>query len=134
MLLSLAVIASCPLIEHAARYLFADVEALSYNPGLALGLFSDLPEFIVVSSIGVCVGLILFTMFADMNRLTRLGFAVLSGGALSNTLERFFLGHVIDWIPSPLSFIEVNFNLADVEISIGAIVVLLSLARRSALR
>ena len=63
--------------------------------------------------------------------MPRLGLAIMSGGALSNFLERFFLGHVIDWIPSPFSFIEINFNLADVEISIGALIIFLALIQDS---
>ena len=48
---------------------------------------------------------------------------MMSGGALSNFLERFFLGYVIDWIPSPIIFFDLNFNLADVEISLGALII-----------
>ena len=69
--------------------------------------------------------IIFLSLFADVNKISRLGLAVMSGGALSNFLERFFLGHVIDWIPSPFPFLEINFNLADVEISLGALIILL---------
>ena len=58
-----------------------------------------------------------------MNFFSRLGLSIMAGGALSNFFERIFLGHVIDWIPFPFSFLEINFNLADVEISLGAFII-----------
>ena len=54
----------------------------------------------------------------------------MAGGALSNFLERFFLGHVIDWIPSPI-FFAINFNLADVEISLGALIAFLAIMSKT---
>ena len=63
-----------------------------------------------------------------INFLTRLGLAIMAGGALSNFLERIILGYVIDWIPFPFSFLEINFNIADVEISLGAFIVFIALS------
>ena len=122
MFLSLTIIAACVLIEQAAKNFFSEFLPLSYNTGAALSLFSDSPELILILSGVSCVILIFVSLFAKINKLTHIGLAIMSGGALSNFLERFFLGHVIDWIPSPLPFLEINFNLADVEISLGALI------------
>lgn len=122
MLLTFAVIILCVLIEQCARIFF---DALSYNTGAAFSLFSGSPEIILIFSGISCAVIIFLSLFADVNKISRLGLAVMSGGALSNFLERFFLGHVIDWIPSPFPFLEINFNLADVEISLGALIILL---------
>ena len=122
MLLTLALIILCVLIEQCARIFF---DTLSYNTGAAFSLFSGSPEFILILSGISCAVIILLCLFAGMNKFIRLGLAVMSGGALSNFLERFFLGHVIDWIPSPFQFLEINFNLADVEIILGAFIIFL---------
>ena len=54
----------------------------------------------------------------------RVGLAITAGGASANLVERLALGAVLDWIPLPFSSCLVSgglfFNLADVEIGIGA--------------
>ena len=64
-----------------------------------------------------------------MNFFARLGLAIMAGGALSNFLERIILGHVIDWLPFPFSFLDINFNIADVEISLGAFIIFISVIK-----
>lgn len=113
----------CILIEHLARFFFAG--RLSYNTGAAFGIFGGSPVFTLILSGIACIILLCVLFFADINPLMRSGLAVMSGGALSNLIERIFLGHVIDWIPFPFWF-DLNFNLADVEISLGALIAFLS--------
>ena len=54
----------------------------------------------------------------------RVGLAITAGGASANLVERLALGAVLDWIPLPFSSCLVPgglfFNLADVEIGLGA--------------
>ena len=126
MLLTLIIIAVCILIEQAAKFFLSflpDFLTFSYNTGAAFSLFADFPELILILSGISCLILIFFAFSPKINFLPRLGLSIMSGGALSNFLERIFLGHVIDWIPSPFSFIEIDFNLADVEISMGALII-----------
>ena len=118
------IIIICILLEHIARFFFA--HTLSYNAGAAFGLFGSSPVFSLWLSGLACAFLLCVLFFADMNIITRTGLAVMAGGALSNLIERVLLGHVIDWIPVPFSFIDLNFNLADVEISLGAFVAFIS--------
>ncbi|MDY6400318.1 MAG: signal peptidase II [Synergistales bacterium] len=127
MLLTFAIIILCVLIEQCARIFF---DALSYNTGAAFSLFSGSPEVILIFSGISCAIIIFLSLFTRINKFTRLGLAIMSGGALSNFLERFFLGCVIDWIPSPLPFLDINFNLADVEISLGALIIVFELGVR----
>ena len=112
------------MLEHIARIFFA--ETLSYNAGAAFGIFGSAPVFTLILSGIACIILLYVLFFVNINSLMRAGLAVMSGGALSNLIERIFLGHVIDWIPFPFSFIDLNFNLADVEISLGALIAFLS--------
>lgn len=117
------IIILCILIEHVSRLFFA--ETLSYNTGAAFGIFGGSPVFILILSGTACVLLLCVLSFMNIDAFMRAGLAVMSGGALSNLIERIFLGCVIDWIPFPFWF-DLNFNLADVEISLGAFIVCLS--------
>lgn len=111
------------MIEHLARIFFA--VRLSYNTGAAFGIFGGSPVFTLILSGISCVLLLCVLFFADINSLMRFGLSVMSGGALSNLIERILLGYVIDWIPFPFWF-DLNFNLADVEISLGALIAFIS--------
>ena len=111
------------MLEHLARFIFA--ETLSYNAGAAFGIFGSSPVFTLILSGIACVMILYAVFFMNIKPLMRAGLAVMSGGALSNLIERVTLGHVIDWIPFP--FINLNFNIADVEISLGALIAFLSL-------
>ena len=119
------IIALCVLIEQGAKFFFAENLIFSYNTGAAFSLFSNSPEIILVFSGVSCAILIFACLFTKLNFYSGFGISIMAGGALSNFLERFFYGHVIDWIPSPFPFLEINFNLADVEISLGALIIVL---------
>ena len=68
-------------------------------------------------------------IFVKLKLWTRIGISIMAGGALSNMLERMFLGHVVDWIP--FIFVkDLMFNLADVEIAVGALIILWSFTRK----
>ena len=118
------IIILCILLEHIARFFFAGT--LSYNAGAAFGIFGSSPVFTLWLSGLACAFLLCILFFVNMKTSTRTGLAVMSGGALSNLIERIILGHVIDWIPVPFSFIDLNFNLADAEISLGALIAFIS--------
>jgi signal peptidase II len=59
-------------------------------------------------------------------RLARLGFALIVGGALGNLIDRVWHGHVVDYVLFHLpSWSFAIFNLADAFISVGAALVVL---------
>ena len=119
------IIALCVLIEQGAKFFFAENLIFSYNTGAAFSLFSSSPEIILIFSGISCLVLISACLFMKLNFGAGIGLSIMTGGALSNFIERFFYGHVTDWIPFPFSFLEINFNLADVEISLGALIIVL---------
>lgn len=90
------------------------------NFGVAFGILKNIPDIALILSI-ISFILIFFTaIFGKFFEFrVRFSLAIMSGGALSNLLERIFFGAVFDWIPFP--FLNINFNIADVEISIGAL-------------
>ena len=101
---------------------------LSHNPGVAFGIMQDFPGAALTLAIVACVIILCACLLVKMNKLARFGLALISGGALSNLLERIFCGYVIDWIDSPF-LIDVRFNLSDVFILLGALIVFISLIK-----
>ena len=124
MLYSIAITTLSFLAEHVFRFLFSEFIELTYNPGAAFGIFKDVPGLSLALSCVACAVILGVLVFMKLDKLERLGLSIMLGGALSNLCERIFLGHVIDWIPLP--FFELNFNIADVEISLGALIAFVS--------
>lgn len=120
MLLTISIIILCTLIENIARCVLSEFITLSYNPGAAFGILRDTPGVALILSSLAFVLVILVCIFTKIRPLMRIGLAVMAGGALSNLLERIFAGYVVDWIAFP--FFDLSFNLADVEISLGALI------------
>lgn len=99
----------------------------TYNTGVAFSMFSWVGDKgLILLSLAV-VGFVLY--LAARTRpdqvAARVGFALIVGGAVGNLIDRTFYGHVIDYIlfHTPVWSFAV-FNLADVFISIGAVMVL----------
>lgn len=89
--------------------------------------FSTLQDYPVLSawlSALACVMLLAVFAFADLNNGERIGYSIMLGGALSNCAEKLILGYVIDWIPMP--FIPLTINIADIEVSLGALIAFLN--------
>ena len=108
---------------------------LVFNNGTAFGLGSKLSPFIALAAVGIVVGLLGF------GRRTRgvvpmVAVAAIVGGAIGNLLDRllrdgsgFLGGPVVDFVD--LQWWPV-FNVADMAISIGAVVLALTSARDQA--
>lgn len=127
--MSLTIIISCLLIENITRYFLRDSIELSTNPGVAFGIMKDFPGLALTLAIITCLIILCVCLFARINKITRAGLALISGGALSNLLERIFCGYVIDWIEFPF-LLDLRFNLSDVFISLGALIVFISLIQQ----
>lgn len=106
------------------------------NSGVAFGLFADsssgwLAPVLIVFSLGVIVFLIwLLATGRAGNGLSRVGMALILGGACGNVLDRVLRRRVTDFIDFHVgSHHWYTFNVADSAIVIGAILVLLELLR-----
>ncbi len=89
------------------------------------GLIANIPApawLIVIVSIAVLIGAG-FMFWRAMTRSTAVavGFGFLCGGAIGNGFDRISLGYVRDWI---LAFRTSAFNIADIAVAIGLIVLL----------
>ena len=121
---SLGIVLAAALLEFAARGVAVRLGAeLRGNPGVAFGLLGGTPSLACLLS-ALSLAALLFCLW----RFPHPGLSVMAGGAVANLIDRLLSGSVMDWIPLSFSehFIEggLRFNLADVEISLGAAAVL----------
>lgn len=98
---------------------------LSYieNTGAGFGILAGSTIVLAWFSVMV-IGIILFFHDKIEDGLMNISFALITGGALGNMLDRFLLGYVIDFID--FSFFPA-FNIADANISIGGAILLIYL-------
>ena len=93
---------------------------LHHNPGVMLGLFSDLPPILRVVSLSTGGAFLLFCFIVIQyllpikSMILRLGLAILIGGILGNVIDRILHGHVIDFLVLRYGEISTGiFNMAD---------------------
>lgn len=110
---------------------------LTFNPGAAFGLGRGVTP--VVEAVVVALIVVLLAMSGRASRhatpLMALGMGLLLGGAFGNLADRLFRHHhgdVIDFIRA-VSWWPI-FNLADVSIVVGVIILVLSYSLRPAAR
>jgi signal peptidase II len=98
------------------------------NKGVAFGLGGDISAALIGVTIGLLVGLLVFlAVRGEGGWRVWLPAALLLGGALGNLADRVRDGAVIDFIDLPL---WPTFNLADVAITVGVLMLLLDVERR----
>ena len=95
---------------------------IASNTGISFSRFAGAGGWLIVAVALVCVGLVAGIWRGPSRYALPLG--VVLGGALGNLIDRLRLGHVIDYVsigPWP------TFNLADVAIAVGAVLLVLRL-------
>ena len=101
---------------------------LVWNTGISYGMLEGLPVWgLGVIMLGAIIALAVWWVRADA-MLIRLGLALCVGGALSNALDRLLYGAVADFFHfhwGSTSFYI--FNIADVAITVGVILLLADL-------
>ena len=102
-----------------------------HNHGMAGGrAVGHMREIIKVSGIMTlgCIGAFVRSLIKPTNHVERAGWAILTGGALSNLYERCRKGYVVDYIRFHSPWKRLNrlvFNLADFFIFIGSALIVL---------
>lgn len=100
-----------------------------YNSGFCLNVLDD--KIDLVKKVSAFVFAIVFLAFLFIlpskgKRMMKLGFSLCIGGAASNIKDRFIRGHVVDYFSVNLKPIKhIVFNLADIFIIIGSLIMLL---------
>lgn len=100
----------------------------THNTGIAFSLLSDFGSVgLVVVTLAVTGFVLWIAARTDpAQRLARLGFALIIGGAIGNLIDRVWLGYVVDYILFHLpNWSFAVFNLADAFITVGAALVIL---------
>lgn len=104
----------------------------SENRGGLFGLFQGSAPILALLSLGVVVALLVVHEREGERRPSALTFAtgLLIGGALGNLLDRITMGYVLDFIDLGAGSLRFwTFNVADMGISFGILIMLLAALR-----
>ncbi len=98
---------------------------LTLNKGVAFSMFSFLGEYLKYIQIGLIIFVVIYLVW---ERQLLKDFAVAIGfilaGGISNILDRFLHGGVVDYIHWHCGFEWPIFNFADIMINFGVIIIL----------
>lgn len=95
----------------------------SRNTGIAFGIGIPYPALIILTLILVALVIYIFVReFGFEQKISRLAFMLILGGAFGNLIDRFSRGFVIDFIAI---WRWPNFNFADIYISIGILLIVI---------
>ena len=98
------------------------------NRGAAFGVFKNQVHFFIATSV-VAIIFILFNLFWKKARHYEIAFSLILSGAISNLIDRLRLGAVIDFLDFRIWPV---FNIADMAISLGAILLAYSMLFKKA--
>jgi signal peptidase II len=130
------------LPEHVPHQIVGDVVrfTLAYNADAAFSLSLGSYSRFGFSVIAIVVLLVLAGVYRStpsQDRLQAIGLALVAGGAIGNVLDRFRMPGgtyrgVVDWIDIGVGGWRFwTFNIADVGVSVGAVLLAVLLLRRS---
>ena len=80
-------------------------------------------NFILIISVLIIIGIIVFLIKENKRITNYIPFVLLLSGSIGNLIDRFFRGYVIDFIDINILDFP-NFNIADISIVFGVIVLL----------
>ena len=101
---------------------------LIWNDGIAFGLFSFKEDMLynLLTFIILIIILILIWLMLRSKNLEKLGFSMVIGGAIGNLFDRIYYSAVPDFIDIYMNnFHWFIFNVADIFISIGVILLII---------
>ena len=103
------------------------------NYGVSFGLFSGYLPYWLLSFIALTIVVFIFyLMYISTKKLEKTAYFIIIIGAISNTIDRMINTYVVDFILLHYdNFYWPAFNLADIYITIGIIMLLISFFRKS---
>jgi signal peptidase II len=98
----------------------------SYNSGAAFGMLPQASDvFLLLALVTIVAFIISYPRLPSHASLSRISIGLISGGALSNAIDRLRMGRVIDYVHVQLSPTFSNIsNFADHAITLGVILLL----------
>ena len=126
------------IIPNGTREVINGFARLRYteNTGAAFGLFQGWTGILSILAVVVVMAIIASAQrVGNGSRMSMLALGLVTGGAIGNLIDRVRLGYVVDFIEVYAARVNVNntvytfpvFNVADSAISIGVILLLLTL-------
>ncbi len=122
-----------PFLSRINVFSWFDITHLQ-NPGIAFGMLKDMPEniryyfYIIVFILVLVVIFLFFRRLSEEQKIFRYALALVLGGAIGNSIDRFSFGYVTDFIavylPGSPDLVWPPFNVADSAITVGAILIL----------
>jgi len=93
---------------------------LVYNKGVAFSMFSFLSESLKWIQLALLVGVVAYTLWLKQ-KCYLLPVGIMVGAGLSNVIDRFIYGGVVDYVYWHCGFNFAVFNAADVMIDIAVL-------------
>ena len=103
--------------------------ALVYNKGVAFSMFSFLEHYLKYIQIGFLLILVVGAMCSDFFIKHYIPLGILIGSGVSNILDRFTYGGVVDYVYWHYGFDFAIFNLADVMIDVSVVWIIWEILR-----
>lgn len=133
--IAIIIVAILFVIDQAVKYGFAhfdwNVEGpymslqLAYNYGVAFSMFSFLAEYLKYIQLTIVLGASIYLLNnKEIFRDYYIPIALLYAGGLSNILDRFTYGGVVDYFYWHYGFEFAIFNLADVIIDTAVVIII----------
>ncbi len=116
------------IIDGFFNFIYAE------NRGAAWGMFGSwspsirVPFFIAITVVAMGVLSFVYKKLKEEQIFLQIAFSLIAGGAIGNFIDRVFIRHVVDFIDWHIGKHHwPTFNIADVAISIGMVLILLDM-------
>ncbi|MBX7490599.1 signal peptidase II [Helicobacter sp. Faydin-H64] len=119
--------------KHGDRIYATDVISLLlvYNKGVAFSMFAFLQEWLKYLQIALLAGIFFYLWkHGEILRAHCIALGMIFGAGISNVLDRFVHGGVVDYIFWHYKFEFAIFNFADVMINVGVAFILFNVFLR----
>jgi len=105
-----------------------------WNRGIAFGLFGSAEAANLFFALATALALVVVLYLSRRaDTMTRLGYGLIFGGGLANLVDRLVFGGVLDFIDLHAGGLHwPAFNIADLTITIGVIVLLFAYSKKKA--
>jgi lipoprotein signal peptidase len=117
------------VIDNALRFNITGNEGAIWGLGRNLSNRFKRPFFVTMSLLAVAFILLLVRASTPEQRLRRLGLAAVLSGAAGNLIDRIGQDYVVDFIDWHYGYNWPTFNVADMAITIGVVMVIIDLYR-----
>jgi len=105
-----------------------------WNRGVAFGLFSSADAANLIFALATALALVVVLHLSRRaDTIARLGYGLVFGGGIANLVDRVVFGGVLDFIDLHLGRLHwPAFNVADLAITIGVIVLVFAYSKKEA--